>query len=329
MSLVELEPILAHWNVEPVAVEPLAGGAVNRHWRVERAEGPPVVLRRYNPRHDPAGTSFEHVVLRYLSVLGWPVAPPLKAEGGGHVIDQGGRWALFPFLEGRPPENGALLTLQRKGNLLALVQRDLSGINLAGQRPGWGRVDDLDRAVQPEFPDFAALVDWLAAEEPRRAEALVGFRERNQRALQALGYDELADEVGYFECLGANVLFRGDDVTALLDFDFTHRDARVADAARSLAVDCGANLERVRAWMRGYATFATPDLTRQEAELLPVLMVSNALWNTVVPMALHARGGPDWMAASARASLDDELPGLEFAQGWLRAVCVHAAGLDL
>lgn len=324
-----LESLLDRWNIRPRAVEPLAGGAVNRHWRVEPHEGPPVVLRRYNPRHDPAGTEFEHVVLRYLAVLGWPVAPPLRSADGAHVVEEGGRWALFPFLEGRPPEGGHTLTLQRKGNLLALVQRDLSGINLAGQRPGWGRVDDLDRAVQPEFVDFAALVDWLAADDPQRAEALAGFRERNLHALGRLGYDELPDEVGWFEGLGANVLFRGDDVTGLLDFDFTHRDARVADAARSLAVDCGARLERVRAWMRGYATFATPDLTRQEAELLPVLMISNALWNTAVPMALHARGGPEWMGASVRASLDDELPGLEFAQGWLRAACVHAAGLDV
>jgi Ser/Thr protein kinase RdoA (MazF antagonist) len=124
------------------------------------------------------------------------------------------------------------------------------------------------------------------------------------------------------------VLFEDDEVTALLDFDFVHRDARAADIARSLVIECGTDAERLQRWLGGYAAHADPPLSSAELDIVPSLMIANEIWNTIVPLAL-AEGedgdAVDAMRASALASIDERLPALEAAQPALRRA-IWAAG---
>ena len=118
------------WGIEPAALAPLAGGAVNEHWRVEAAAGP-LVLRRYHRTHAREATPYEHALLRYLDGNGWPVAAPLSTPAGETTVEAGGgRWALFPFLPGAPLADSPR-ALQRMGALLALLQAETTG---EGQR---------------------------------------------------------------------------------------------------------------------------------------------------------------------------------------------------
>jgi homoserine kinase type II len=324
----EQKEVLAAWGCKPLLVERMSGGAANEHWRIETASGS-FVLRRYNRRHLSEGIVYEQEVLRHLQAFGWPVAPPLRTgEGEDLVVSLTGRWSLFPFLEGSPAPPDEAVFLQRKGAVLALVQRDLATWDAPGQRPGFGRVVDLATALRPEeYDGLPPLLDWLAERDPSRAASLSGFRQRNLLALHHRGYDELPDVTGYFECLGNNVLFQGKDVSGLLDFDFVHRDARVADAARSLLVDCGPDPDRIGRWLAGYATFAEPALTVAEAEILPELMMANAIWNVAIPLGIASRGGSAWMMESALDALDTLLPRLEIAASGLRRVTRAAAGM--
>ena len=70
----EADRALEAWGVEPVVVEPLRGGSVNEHWRVDTTLGGRWVLRRYNSRHLPASTPYEHGVLAFLAQRDWPVS---------------------------------------------------------------------------------------------------------------------------------------------------------------------------------------------------------------------------------------------------------------
>jgi Ser/Thr protein kinase RdoA (MazF antagonist) len=79
---------------------------------------------------------------------------------------------------------------------------------------------------------------------------------RNHATLKKLGFQELPDQSVYSQCRGSNARFSGDTITALLNFDFTHRDARAADIARSLWMDCGTSVKRTGAWMAGYVNLA-------------------------------------------------------------------------
>lgn len=320
---------LSHWRCTARRIEPLPGGSLNEHWRIEPDEaGEVVVLRRYAPASVPAGAQFEHDVLWYLWKAGWPVAPPLPAKDGSDVVTtEGGRWSLFSFLPGAPAPVEDSLFLQRKGAVLALVQRDLAGWEAPGPRPGFGRVTDLHVPLRRHgFEDFADLARWWEESDPERAASIRALRSRNLQALELRGYGSLPDTTVYGGCFGDNVLFKGKDVTGLLAFDSTHRDARVADSALSLLADCGVDTDRVARMLGGYATFSEPALSREEADLLPDLMLANAIRNTVILLSVSARGGPRWMRDSALHDVDVLLPRIEASLGALRRITHGAAG---
>lgn len=318
---------LAGWGLPPAPAARLSGGAVNEHWRVQPPNGEPLVLRRYNPRHADRAIPYEHELLRFLAERSWPVAAPLPTPAGDTVVQTAdGRWALFPFLIGSPPPHEPLYQ-QRKGAVLALLHEDMAEWDSPGQRPTFGRVTDLDVQVRADgFDSFAALIAWFAEADRTRAEALIRYREANLDALAQLGYDAQPDVVIYNECLQNNVLFEAGDVTALLDFDLAHEDARVADIARSLLVDCWPHGPDLHYWMAGYAAHARPRLRAAEVDLIPALMVANELWNTVVPLAISSHDDHEWMRTSVRQSIDERLPALQAAQADLRRVIRAGAG---
>ena len=317
------------WGIEPRAIAPLSGGAVNEHWRVEASAGP-LVLRRYHPAHAAEATPYEHALLRYLDGNGWPVAAPLATPPGETLAEtDDGRWSLFPFLPGSPLTDSPR-ALQRMGALLALLHADLDAWpGAAEQRPTFGRVTDLDLYLATRGRTTVdELIDRFARDDAARADSLKGIRERNVAALDFLGYNALPDAVVHYECLGANVLFKNDEVTGILDFDFAHRDARAADIARSLVIECGTDGERIQRWLGGYAAHAEPPLDTAEINLLASLMIASEIWNTVIPLALALADG---RAASAgvpptvRQSVDARLPALELAQPALRRSVRSAA----
>jgi len=336
-QLTAIEGALGAWGIVPRGVEPLTGGAVNEHWRIDPAEGSapgshggaaPLVLRRYHPRHAAESTGFEHAVLGFLAARDWPVAPPLPTADGRTVIaTEDGRWALFPFLPGAPPPNTPL-TLQRKGAVLALLHADLAEWAPPGQRPAFGRVSDLDVYVrQGGFPNFETLIDWYAGRDAERAHALAAAQRRSEGWLLRLRYDDLPDMPVYNECLGANVLFEGDEVTAILDFDFAHLDTRTADISRSLVFDCGADLEQVQRWIIGYTAHAKPQLTPEEIAIIPALMVANEIWNAAVPLAISAGEPAEAVLASVEDSIDHRIPLFETAMPDLRRAVKQGAAL--
>lgn len=321
-----IQPALAAWGIAGAATERLTGGAANEHWRAETEQGPRV-LRRYHPRRATESLPYEHDLLRFLADRKWPVPAPIATEDGETVVETDeGRWALFPFMRGAPPERSELV-LQRKGSLLALLHEDLVEWESPGQRPTFGRVTDLDAAVAPEgFRSFEDFLAWYADEDPERAAVLAETRQRNVADLDEHGYGDQPDSVIYYECFGANVLFVEDTVTAMLDFDMAHEDARVADIARSLVLDCGSDNQRVRSWLAGYAAHASPRLDTDEAELIPPLMVATELWNTVAPLSMCAQQPSESRLKSAQVSIDHRLPLFEVVQPQLARVASAAAG---
>lgn len=317
---------LRAWGIAGADVRPLGEGAANEHWRVELPGQAPRVLRRYHPRQSAASVAYEHRLLHFLAGRDWPVAPPIVAGGGSQLETDAGRWALFPFVPGEPPPvtNRAL---QRKGALLALLHQDLRAWDETAQRPGFGRLTDLDTPLRQDgFADFHALVAWQALRDPARAAAFEGIRDRNLADVQARGYDDLPDDVVYFECMGDNIRFEGDDVTAILDFDLAHRDARVADLGRSLANDGGLDGWRLHFWIAGYQAHAQPPLSRVEVDLLPSMMLAAEIWNTAISLAITDRHPQAALEDAIREAIDTRLPKLEAAQDELREVIRGAAG---
>jgi homoserine kinase type II len=117
----------------------------------------------------------------------------------------------------------------------------------------------------------------------------------------------------------SQVLCDGDDVTGLLDFEFTARDWRVMEAVVGLSKFCGLAEPgpSVAAYLDGYAA-GGGRLTRRECELVPALIRARVLSN-VVYFAGRAVSGEDSVEPlSGRAGVyAKRVRWLHDAEAWL------------
>lgn len=324
-------------------MQPLAGGAVNTHWRLV-AGGATYVLRRYLRRNAGSDTAYEHSLLTSLAQLGWPVAPPVPLADGTTLLHMAAdRWSLFEFMTGKPADSAvgtalkqgaALALLHAAGRTWAAEQEARSSASLS-QRQGFGRVGDLDVYIRPEgYASVTELLAWYDRTDRERSRSLAARLESSGERLDPGGLGGLTDTVVHWDFSGANLLWRGGRLSAILDFDFAHVDARVADVARSLlhgflaqkgglpAVDAYA---WVGDWIQGYCAHAWPPLAEAELAAVPDLMLASELWNTVLPLSIYSRGGPDWMRGSVVGSIDWRLGQIESARPELAATVAAGA----
>ncbi len=268
-----LDGVLAAWGRDGARATPFEG-ATDR-WRVERGDDPPMLLRRYDGNRSPEAIAYEHDLLAYLEEQSWPVPVPVATTSGDTALElDGARWALFPLLPGEPPPDESIF-LQRRGALLALVHADLAAWDRAVRREAFGRIDDFDAAVRPHgLASFEALLARVQAVDPTRANMLAVLRMRVEEQLEAYGYAELPPHPLWGACNAQHVLFDGDDVTGLIDFDEARADARAVDIAASILADTRSVGWRIIRWVAGYAAHADPPLTEQEADLVPVVMAA-------------------------------------------------------
>lgn len=317
---------LAAWGLAEAAVTPAERPAqMDRsitEWRVAPAPG--YLLRRYVERSVEAIT-YEHAMLEFLAEDSWPVLTPVRAADGSSIVEaEGARWALFPVPAGEQPPDQPIF-VQRRGALLALLHNDLaswSGIEVDYAFP---RIDDLYAiAVARGHASFDALLARIESADATRASQLAQLGDRNADMLIRLGYDDLPEVPTWGGCTAPHVLFEGNDITALLDFDGARPDARILDIATSLLVesdrDDGWHVHR---WVAGYTAHAEPPLSEAEVDLLPSVVTALAVRRSVDALATAAAAGT--IDAAALATVDAAMAA-EAAQRELRRVIRTAAG---
>ena len=319
---------LAAWGLAEAPVMPAAPPSAppdraREQWRVAAAPG--YLLRRYVER-DVAAIAYEHAMLDFLAEDSWPVLTPVRAADGSSVVEaEGARWALFPAPAGEQPPDSPIF-VQRRGALLALLHNDLASWGGVDVGPAFPRIDDLYAiAVARGHASFDALIAQVEAIDPTRAAQLAQLGDRNADMLMRLGYDDLPEVPTWGGCTAPHVLFEGNDVTALLDFDGARPDARIVDIAASLLVesdrDDGWHVHR---WIAGYTAHAKPPLEEAEVDLIPSVITALAVRRSVDALAAAAAaGGVD---AAALATVDAAMAA-EAAQRELRRVIRTAAGI--
>lgn len=313
-------------------VRDIRSGRVNRHWRVV-ADGDTFALRRYHAQRSPAAIEFEHDLLRHVAGQGWPVATALPTSTGDTIAEADGRsYALFPFLPGRPApyNNGRYLRL--KGRLLARLHHDMASWQAPGQREGFGRLWELDVYVGAlsAFDSFNELLRAFALEQPEAARAIRVQKYACLRELARLGYGELPAAPVHSDFHHDNLLFQRGELTGLLDFDLARLDARVADIASSIALDCLAppayneiDPAAVRAFVGGYVEY-TP-LSEAELRLIVPLVRACHLWLVAYRLTQWASAENAKALASIERSIACRFPSFERRRTELDAAVAQAA----
>jgi Ser/Thr protein kinase RdoA (MazF antagonist) len=241
------------------------------------------VLRVYETHRDADKVRYEHAVLLALNdaaTLPFAVPRPARTPEGDTVVRlvDGRLAALFGYVDGERPSLDRPEALRAFGRAAGLLSAALAGIRVAAE-PAYRPYYELDAAhpsLSPADADRffaappAAFAD-LAGELRLVGEALRDVR-GSLSALRALPHQLVHGDLNASNALAAP---GGDDIAALLDFEFVTVDLRAMEPAVCLSdlADAPSDddvLRRMALFADGYAEVAT--LTPEEAAALPLLL---------------------------------------------------------
>jgi len=209
-----LQHVLKLWNIVPDDISPISVSG-NRHWRVQCVTDA-FVLRMYRRGQSNSSIRYELDILNRLHGRGWPVAAALD-----QTVEQSGLvFALFPFLPGRSNKEETPEQKRCRGRILAGLHGELKTFLELGQRTGWERADEVAGTCE---------VDILHAGDTART--IASHLDRVRRRLDAVHASSFPKTVIHGDFIAQNLLFQGEKLSGVIDFDSVHRDLRAADVA--------------------------------------------------------------------------------------------------
>lgn len=301
--------VLSQYGLQDGAIQPLEGGLVNQHWSVALGDER-FVLRRYHPARSRDAIEWEQWLVNHLATLGWPVARPAPTGDGASLVEHDGQWwALAPFLAGEPGTPQTPEAYARQGERLAELHDNLAGI-AGAQRPGFAPHWDLDAWTRVAGGEsFETSLRRLEQHARELANRLRAEHERQQRELTGLGVESLPLQPVHGDFQRSNLLWAGGSLVGIVDFDFCHLSAPVADLAVLGVPFRPLEIEFARALLEGYESVRP--LSEQEWELLVPLARASLLRWIAVLLGGWPEGAPP--PAGVETTLTVRIPALDEA----------------
>ncbi|MFE7512433.1 phosphotransferase [Streptomyces sp. NPDC057540] len=299
---------------EPLSCVPVTEGLLNRGYRLSTTRGAYFLKQHLDaPTSDRATITRQHRATQRLAALGLPVAPPLPDSRGRTVALVGGHcYALHPWVDGRHRDGAQLSTgcSRRLGTLLGRVHTCLEQVMESpppGGDHGSARLEDTFRAIEE-------LLRLARAHRPRDSfDALAEHRLRERRRLLAQHAHHRpppASAAGWVhgDFHPLNVLYRGAEPAAIVDWDRLGVRPRAEEAVRAAAIffvrpEGELALEKVRAYARAYRRATGADGAEMAAAAHRVWWERlNDFWTLRWRYQLHdRRADPQFPAVSALA----------------------------
>jgi Ser/Thr protein kinase RdoA (MazF antagonist) len=287
-------------------------------------------VKRRNPRYcSPGQLSYDHSLLRHLSRAGLPVYPALRTLSGSRWLERGGAvYEVFPLASGRPPAPGNPAQVEAAGRLLATLHALGPSLKLPG-----GKI--LPRLHDPQ--NILRGLHWaanqaLSAPQRQDLERCIAVAEGIARNLPDDAYWALPQTVIHGDYHPLNLLYEGDQVTGLFDFDWSGPGPRMVDVADGILFFCGTRtaplqagdivaltqpftLDRglIAAFGRGYATQVRP----QPAELQALPELMRARWLFCRVDAMQRKVAPEHKLQYLLDGLTGPLEEIDAVEQWL------------
>ncbi len=250
----DAEQILSNWFAQPVAsLQPIEGGTLNWNFHVVTNAGD-YVLRCHRDNLETERIEGEHALLEWVVERDIPAPAPVPARSGQTLIEGGGhRWSLARRLPGRHVARGALTAAQARalgemhGRLQSLLASHPESED-ARMTLQWD-IESSKRALARlvELATARGEEQWIVAALLRQRELLDGLEALTMDAAAALPRQLLH---GDFH--DQQVLFRGDDVSAVLDWEIWRTDPRAWELVRSVSFSRVLNSARQADYLEGY-----------------------------------------------------------------------------
>ncbi|NTU84162.1 MAG: homoserine kinase [Chloroflexales bacterium] len=278
----DVERALQNYDLGVVrSARPASHGVVNETAFAETSAGR-YVVRRNQRKLGRASLDLRHRLLGWLRAHGFPAPRLIPARTGETAIEIDGRlFEVFTFIDGDEFNADRPAHLIGTGTVLARYHSAIEDFPdepaYQGPRYSTSSLPGLiERAMQRDvMGDLTEPLNWY----DRRAVDL-------RKALPEPAYMALPQVLIHGDVHRDNLIFRGDSVAALIDFDQVTMDARLVDVADALvdfAVGAAPSdwypwgvyagpldAERARNLLRGYCQMNP--LTPAERSALPVIV---------------------------------------------------------
>ena len=308
LTLDEMRLALAPFDLRPRRLTPVEQGTVNSNFRVETDGG--TVFVRVNEGKREADVRYEAALLWHLGVHRFPTPQPLRTSAGeGYArapqpLHQ--FITVFPWVTGEEIA-AADADVERVGQVgEALARLHVAAADFPLRRGGVYTFEHIAQRIE----GFRAR----AADLPEIAEALpildeeVVFLRGARRALEPLPIGTIHGDL-----FPDNLLWKGREVAAVLDFEQASRGRYTYDLAVALLAWCtdGARLEAGRAWSMVSGYQRVRPLSPSEREALwveartaalrfAVTRITDVYLPSLPPESRPARPGKDYRDYLAR-----------------------------
>ena len=268
-------------------------GIINDNWLVaDRASGSRYLLRAYRRVRDTRRIAFQLAFQEHLLGGGFPTAAIVRTrEGTPFATVEGLHWALFDFVDGQEFDFTSLAQAREAGKRLAEFEAIAAGytgpvVAPLGEEVNFGkwlapvsshiwRTSVLGEEHDEQLREFFAGGGY--------EEELDFFSEWRRGAAEAWPRERLAVlPHAWLHCdyHGRNMVFQGDQLAGLFDFDFVTSGPRTFDVARGLfnfgregRRSIVLRAEFCRAFLEGYES--VEQLSEEEREALPFMAALN------------------------------------------------------
>jgi Ser/Thr protein kinase RdoA (MazF antagonist) len=275
-----LRAVLARFGVEnPAAIKPHEASKRNDNFLVDGSDAK-YLLRRYRRNNDEARVRFQLRFQEHLRVSGFPTSEIISSTGGDSLVcDESGLWALFAYVDGNEFDfsntaqvAGAARWLAEFHRMAALfdcpeVLFDANREWCDWWRDGESEIGELASMFggRDVDDDLAFLRDWWSESiwewPPERVAQLPrGWMHGDWH--------------------GRNMVFVGDEVRGVFDFDPVRRGVIVEDVARAVFMfgresraSRHIRLDVARVFLEDYDHLH--ELSAEELNALPFVMVAH------------------------------------------------------
>jgi len=285
---------LGHYPVqEPIILNRDEVGIINDNWLVANAaRSERYMLRAYRRVRDAGRIAFQLAFQEHLLAGGFPTAPVVRTrDGKTSAFVESLHWALFGFVEGQEFDFASSAQAREAGKRLAEFETIAAGFRGPVAGPPVGEVD-FEKWLAP-VSSHVWRTSVLATEHEEQLEELFAgrgyeqelgfFRHWRHEATEAWPRDRLAAlPQAWLHCdyHGRNMVFQGDELTGLFDFDFVTHGPRTFDVSRAIfnfgRERRGSTVLReefCRAFLEGYESLQP--LSDEERRALPFRVALN------------------------------------------------------
>ncbi len=264
-----------------------------------RAINSKYLLKRRAPGRDDADRiRFQHAVQVHLKSHGCRLAGLVETRTGETQVLRGSRvYELFHFIEG-DRFNSRIGQLESSGTAMSRLHDECA----AWKGPVHGGA-----TFHASMDVKTAMTHIRENGDPELISAAAPLQDMFETAREQvmdLGWPSMRNTIVHGDWHPGNLLFVRDEVAALLDFDSTRAEPRIAEFANGafqFAMRHGTgssgrlsgepSLEALSAIRRGYDAGTFEPLEEEERSMVPPLMIEAMIVEGIVPVAMHGSFG--------------------------------------